>query len=627
MIEVKLFLSLLIIQNVFGQCPLVPSQGSDPIPSIPSKFQTRVEVNTESQMTEFRYFYNYDQRRAAIETRKSNNYQKLIFNYDTDEIYELNNKIDFVSDPLHWPPDGRPEFPTTCTTYKLSNTSRLNYYFGFTSSGGSILPAVPAQIFNFFPITYAGKDNIRGIPCDVYKSCAKDPSTNADFVITHYFSDKSFTLAGGDQTFNRLPIRAVYEQKIDVEDAPEILSFIEWPHTFDTPSSVYCSNRKATKQVPSIQIAFGFSQEITSNSQIQYVKDFYTFDNFSRYEIRNPRKEEATFYTQDPVVYISELSAGIQYGINQRHGNCSVRGIKSDTIYIPKLNQTFNSLLDFLAQIQSTQSFLSFDSEFIYTGQKFSNGISSDRFITNKTSGIYEYTFSDEDYVVFNNYESETRVPLSLYIDNKQSKLSSHSSFFNFETLPPSNILRLFDISSCFYQNETIDFDIVFQYRGIVLPEDILNEKQLDIVMYGLLNDLTRESTIRFKSPIISVSSDGNLYVRSGIFPLPHPITFFTFIERTLIYGSSLAYFYNLRDVEECAEKCFNNEKCLSFDFSSGRSCYLYNRTVTDGSSSSSSYFDHYTMLSQSLIFDILKEPKKKRFFHLNCMQFQSQKH
>lgn len=76
--------------------------------------------------------------------------------------------------------------------------------------------------------------------------------------------------------------------------------------------------------------------------------------------------------------------------------------------------------MDFLAQIQSTQSFLSFDSEFIYTGNRISNGISSDRFITNKTSGIYEYTFSDEDYTVFNGYESETRVPLTLYIDNKQ---------------------------------------------------------------------------------------------------------------------------------------------------------------------------------------------------------------
>lgn len=81
--------------------------------------------------------------------------------------------------------------------------------------------------------------------------------------------------------------------------------------------------------------------------------------------------------------------------------------------------------------------------------------------------------------------------------------MSSHSSFYNFETLPPSNLLRLFDIGTCFLENETIDFDIVFPYRGIVSPEDILKEKQLDVVMFGLLTDLTKETVIRFKTPTV----------------------------------------------------------------------------------------------------------------------------
>lgn len=91
MIILKLLSSLLIIHNAYSQCPLVPSQGPDPIPSIPKKFQTRVEINIENQnrMMEMRYFYDYEQRRAAIITRESNTDTKLIFNYDTDEIYEL----------------------------------------------------------------------------------------------------------------------------------------------------------------------------------------------------------------------------------------------------------------------------------------------------------------------------------------------------------------------------------------------------------------------------------------------------------------------------------------------------------------------------------------------------------
>lgn len=91
MIILKLLSSLLIIHNSYGQCPLVPSQGPDPIPLIPNKFQTRVEINIENQnrMTEMRYFYDFEQRKAAILTRESNTDTKLIFNYDTDEIYEL----------------------------------------------------------------------------------------------------------------------------------------------------------------------------------------------------------------------------------------------------------------------------------------------------------------------------------------------------------------------------------------------------------------------------------------------------------------------------------------------------------------------------------------------------------
>lgn len=96
--------------------------------------------------------------------------------------------------------------------------------------------------------------------------------------------------------------------------------------------------------------------------------------------------------------------------------------------------------------------------------------------------------------------------------------MSSHSSFFNFETLPPSNILRLFDISSCFLENDTVDFDIVFPYRGIVLSEDILKEKQLDVVMFGLLTDLTKEATIRFKPPTVILDKIFNYMFNNLIF-------------------------------------------------------------------------------------------------------------
>jgi hypothetical protein len=49
------------------------------------------------------------------------------------------------------PPDFKPDYPSTCTTFKLSTSPDLNFYFGFTNNGATISPGNPAQIFNFFP--------------------------------------------------------------------------------------------------------------------------------------------------------------------------------------------------------------------------------------------------------------------------------------------------------------------------------------------------------------------------------------------------------------------------------------------------------------------------------------------
>lgn len=91
----KLLGFLLIVQNVLCQCNIQPSIQPGVAPSIPPKFQTRVEVNTEgdNKQIELRYFYDYDRRQAAIETRQNNMNTRLIFNYDTNEIYELKSLL------------------------------------------------------------------------------------------------------------------------------------------------------------------------------------------------------------------------------------------------------------------------------------------------------------------------------------------------------------------------------------------------------------------------------------------------------------------------------------------------------------------------------------------------------
>ena len=63
----------------------------DPNPSLPARYQTRVEVNLkeEQKSIEMMISYNYDYKRAFIEIRDNNTINKLIFSFDTDEIYSI----------------------------------------------------------------------------------------------------------------------------------------------------------------------------------------------------------------------------------------------------------------------------------------------------------------------------------------------------------------------------------------------------------------------------------------------------------------------------------------------------------------------------------------------------------
>ena len=197
-------------------CPTIPAtMGPDPIPSIPTQYETRVEINIDNDQKtrEMRLFYDYDLRKAAVIFKKDNKYEKLIFNYDTNEIYELKYDIGVPSDILTYPPDERPEFPTTCETHIITDSPVLSDLFGYQRAitiGSMLLPATSNQAFKFYPQGWVGLDEARGIPSDVYLSCQYDSVLKTNFSVKHYFSRPEFNLAGSSDIFKRLPVRAVY---------------------------------------------------------------------------------------------------------------------------------------------------------------------------------------------------------------------------------------------------------------------------------------------------------------------------------------------------------------------------------------------------------------------------------
>lgn len=67
----------------------------DPAPNFPQKYSTRVEVNQLEDDTtyEMQAYYDYSKKRASLDFKENNIWKKLIFNYETDEIYLLICKI------------------------------------------------------------------------------------------------------------------------------------------------------------------------------------------------------------------------------------------------------------------------------------------------------------------------------------------------------------------------------------------------------------------------------------------------------------------------------------------------------------------------------------------------------
>ena len=65
---------------------------SDQIPSIPPIYQARVEINEKDQNSEMIIYYDFQSRKAALEIKNNMKYEKIIFKYDTNEIFVLKCK-------------------------------------------------------------------------------------------------------------------------------------------------------------------------------------------------------------------------------------------------------------------------------------------------------------------------------------------------------------------------------------------------------------------------------------------------------------------------------------------------------------------------------------------------------
>jgi hypothetical protein len=59
-----------------------------PLPNLPSSYEARIEINIDGKYsTNVRQFFDYNNRKAALIAQNNNIEDRIIYDYDTDEIH------------------------------------------------------------------------------------------------------------------------------------------------------------------------------------------------------------------------------------------------------------------------------------------------------------------------------------------------------------------------------------------------------------------------------------------------------------------------------------------------------------------------------------------------------------
>ncbi|CAF0710186.1 unnamed protein product [Brachionus calyciflorus] len=604
--------------------------GPSPTPSIPNRYSTRVEVNQleDDRTYEMRAFFDSSKKKAALEIREDGLFKKLIFNYETDEIYSMKSQPTFDV-PLVPPPDFQPLYPTTCETFQLSTNMSLNYYFGFTGSTTFLSPATAGTFFRLNTNNYAGEEEVRGIMCDVYASCQYNAATNSNYTLKLYFSKTNVEFPGNNASYPRVILRAKYSGaalKPDGSLKPFTNTFdyyefrldFERDDIFQTPGGVFCEKRKLTSIKPP-KVSGGhlkFSEEIISKGVISHITDLvYDVDlQLVRYETRDRFGNDSEIsYDKYPHVYVNDYTLGVSYITNKHTGKCRIETIDpfafaSDANFTQEM---LNSDNGYAIRIKSPSSLLELDLDYIFTGQREIDGIMSDIFIAKSQlskgiTTINEYAFTPNDFVSQNLNQREKNIPKRLAKASPQSNFNSISTIYNFDTSEIINI-NYFDVSQCYQKDSLVQFRLIFKPKSDIdlqILKRININQALTKNIYLALGKLSGEKSLRFSIPKITLADNGDVYVRSAILPGPEPLKLFTLFPKKLLTSTGFTLASNISSPLACALRCLQSTKCLSFDYNNNtKSCYLNEKHYSNGTFSTfTTAYDHYSRNSLNYV-------------------------
>ncbi|KAL4235610.1 hypothetical protein ACF0H5_004006 [Mactra antiquata] len=564
------------------------TQDAKPLPNIPDAFHVTLRMNdaVERKSSTYQLYYDYYGNRAVTILTDNGSEEKVIFNYNTDELF-------FIKD-------------YDCTAGQLS-TSNLATMFGYTKSNGRlhINDSSTALVFGKrYDEVYIGNTTLDGVLVNHWKGCPPSTAQNtANITMDYYFSYNTTT----SSSIQSEPIKAVqiesfydgsvYKQQLsvvylysnfvpDVDDVPDSI--------FQTPTNVYCTGRKQGKPLPKLPTAFYYKTETIypDLSAINFESVWYdeSFKYFRR--DHHPIVQTYPTYSKNPLSEIHDYNTGVRYFIDQSLGNCTTVPLSEYSIDTGLNMTAYKYNESYVLELKTPLQFFRLNYNYTYIGQMttrdvlcdvyqtLTNNLTVQNFVTNKKVIITVYFLAQDWTEIFDQSIDPsigTPVKMELYVPDEGFTLTYN--FIEFEAVSPG--LNSYDVSQCFQNANKLSFQL--KLPGALNPKDESSAKEWAHLM---LSETMHVSTLRISNVHIN-RDDANLFISATLLDQTTYQAQFTKIQGKTMEYTDDATLLNSTGSDDCASFCINSPGfiCNSFDYcTNDKTCRISSKHVSDGS-------------------------------------------
>lgn len=484
------------------------------------QFSVRVESNfvNKKYTIDHELYFDYANSRAAMKSIVGGARKTNIYNFGRNELLIIDKD------------------KNQCTVNDLANSPQYLALFGYKAGPHTAKMFTADYLLRFDQNTtekWINRTSIRGIPCNLWRSCDYWASRNATMVVDWYFSVPGRT---STEDLKQVPIRChvkgwvtgnqngnnrSFEHFYDFMDFKTMLTNTK---VFMTPEGVYCPNRNTTKQLPVPARAFHFTAEILDliGNRIGRIKEWYDYNlNLVRFDSTPMSPSQ---FGQNPLTQIHDFNTGVAYIIDNFRGNCSVANISSMGFDVRNSDPTH-------VRIRSSKEFFYFDkTKYNYEGQKMARGILCDVWITQRndwpTKGAgaistWEWYFATSGYTA--DLPDHLSFGMPIMLEMTAPKLNVHAIYNIYAYDEQRPVVWDYDIGQCFNYTVRKDFQLLIpgNFSKYVYPN-------IDDFKYALLKSIKNKgsiiSSLRVNNIQVDSADNHDILVSFTILDRPPPI-------------------------------------------------------------------------------------------------------